>query len=205
MSDEVKGVKQYYDATADEWAEQCYPNEMMLPFLQKFTSLFQNKPRILDAGCGAGYESMRLFGLGADVVGVDISERSIEIARQKNPDCHFELMDCRQLDESLGVFDGVVSIALIVHIVDSDLKQVFDNFKRIIRPSGYLFVAFVEGDGFCEKRSFVEFGGEKYNRSFYLYESKRIIEFAKGSGFYYFDEWFLEKPIGEWRFFVFQA
>lgn len=60
MSEEVKGVKDFYNAAADDWANEWYSNETMLPLLQKFLSLFNNKPYILDAGCGAGYESMRL-------------------------------------------------------------------------------------------------------------------------------------------------
>ena len=205
MSDKIKDVKQYYDVTAGEWAQQWYANEMMLPFLQKFISLLPDKPRVLDAGCGAGYESMRLFRLGADVVGVDISEKSIEIARSKNPDCRFEIINCKMLDKKLGTFDGIVSIALIVHIEGDDLQLIFDNFKRVIKSAGFLFVAFVEGDGFCEKRSFIEIDGEKYNRSFYLHKPERIIETAKVAGFKYYEEWFLEKPLGEWKFLVFRA
>ena len=77
----IKGIKDYYNVTADIWAEDWYPNETMLPLLKKFISLFPQNPQILDAGCGAGYESMRLFNLGAEMVGIDISEKSIEIAR----------------------------------------------------------------------------------------------------------------------------
>jgi 2-polyprenyl-3-methyl-5-hydroxy-6-metoxy-1,4-benzoquinol methylase len=92
MSDDMKGVKDFYNKTANEWAKEWYSNETMLPLLKKFRELFDIKPRILDAGCGAGYESMRLACLGAEVVGIDISEESINIARIKNPKCHFELI-----------------------------------------------------------------------------------------------------------------
>ena len=51
--------------------------------IKKFIELFDTTPRILDAGCGAGYESMRLASLGAEVIGIDISEESFNIARKK--------------------------------------------------------------------------------------------------------------------------
>jgi 2-polyprenyl-3-methyl-5-hydroxy-6-metoxy-1,4-benzoquinol methylase len=205
MSNKVKGVKDFYNATAAEWADKWYSDETMLPLLQKYMMLFNANPRILDAGCGAGYESMRLVNLGADVVGIDISEESIKIARLRNPTCRFELMDCSQLDTSLGIFDGVIAIALLVHIEDSGLQLLSNNFKKIMKPAGFLLVAFVEGDGFSEKRSYIEIGGEQYNRAFYLHQINRIIKVAKNSGFECHDEWFLEQPIGLWKYLVFQA
>jgi 2-polyprenyl-3-methyl-5-hydroxy-6-metoxy-1,4-benzoquinol methylase len=204
MSENIKSMKDFYNTTANDWAEKWYSDETMLPLLKKFISLFSIKPRILDVGCGAGYESMRLSGLGARVVGIDVSEKSIDIAREKNPNCEFKIMDCRQLDKTLGKFDGIIAIALIVHIEDNDLKILFDNFYGIIDINGFLFIAFVEGDGLSEKRSNVEINGEKYNRAFFLHQSNRVIEIAKGTGFEYFDEWFLEEPIGQWKYIVFK-
>ena len=200
----IKGIKDYYNVTADNWAEEWYPNETMLPLLKKFISLFPKNPRILDAGCGAGYESMRLFNLGAEMVGIDISEKSIEIARNKNPDCKFELMDCMELDYSLGRFDGIVALALIVHIIDNKLNIIFNNFYNILNNNGFLFLAFVEGEGFSERRSYLEIEGEKYNREFYLHQSSRIIEIAKITGFKFSEEWFLNEPMGQWKFVVFK-
>ena len=54
MNRNIKGVKDYYNKTAHEWAEEWYSNETMLSMLNKFVGLFDISPRILDAGCGAG-------------------------------------------------------------------------------------------------------------------------------------------------------
>jgi len=205
MSENIKGVKDFYNKTASEWADKWYQDETMLPLLKKFVELFEIKPRILDAGCGTGYESMRLANLGAEVVGIDISEESINISRMKNPNCHFEVVDCKCLDTRLGVFDGIVALALIVHLEDCDIKTVFENFKNVLKPQGLVFIAFVEGDGYNEKRSLVEIDGEKYNRAFYLHKPDRIIELAQESGLKYYDEWFLDEPMGQWKYLVFQA
>ena len=202
--DKIKGIKEYYNDTANEWANKWYTDETMLPLLKKFISLYKTKPKILDAGCGAGYESMRLYNLGVEVVGIDISEESINIAKNNNPNCKFELLNCLELNESLGSFDGIMAIALIVHIENKNLNIVFKNFKKIIKINGYVFIAFVEGIGFSEKRSYLEINGEKYNRSFYLHPINEIIEIANIFGFKYVDEWFLEENIGDWKFIVFQ-
>ena len=205
MSETTKGVKDFYNKTANEWAEKWYSDETMLPLLEKFIGLFSVKPRILDAGCGAGYESMRLSNLGAEVVGIDISEESIKIAKTKNPNCHFEIMDCKQIKSSLGIFDGITAIALLVHIENSDLQTVFTNFKNIIKSGGFLFVAYAEGDGLSDKKSFVEIDGEKYNRAFYLHQSQEIKETAQKSGFEYYDEWYLDEQGGQWKYLIFKS
>ena len=202
--DQIKGIKEYYNDTANDWANKWYTDESMLPLLKKFISLFKTIPKILDAGCGAGYESMRLYNLGAEVVGIDISEESIKIARNKNPKCQFELINCLELNDSIGKFDGIIAIALIVHIENKNLNIVFQNFQKIIKNGGYVFIAFVEGNGFSENRSYLEINGEKYNRSFYLHPKNEIIEIAKKFGFKYVEEWFLEENIGQWKYIVFQ-
>lgn len=84
MDEDMKNIADYYNKTANKWAEKWYPVEIMLTMLKKFIELFNTKPRILDAGCGTRYESMRLENLGAEVVGVDISEESIKIAQAKS-------------------------------------------------------------------------------------------------------------------------
>lgn len=43
----------------------------------------------MDLCCGAGYESRRIADLGYEAVGIDFSEESIKIARQKNPSISF--------------------------------------------------------------------------------------------------------------------
>jgi len=199
----MKSMRDYYDATAYDTAESWYPNELMLPFLRKFVGLLGANPRILDAGCGTGCESMRLTSLGANVVGIDISEGFIIIARERNPGCRFELIDIKQLDDSLGVFDGAISLGVIIHFEDIDLRMVFDNFAKITRPKGFLFLGFIAGAGFCDRRSYLEVNGEEYNRKVHLHQPERVVEVAEKSGFRYYDEWFLEEQLGQWKFLVF--
>lgn len=204
--EKIKGIKDFYNITANDWANEWYSNETMLPLLKKFVALFDDKPHVLDAGCGAGYESMRLANLGADVVGVDISEESIKIARDKNPNCRFEIIDCKDLDISIGTFDGIVAIALLVHIKSDELQLIFDNFKKITKSKGYLFIAFAEGNGFDEKKSYAEINGEQYNRAFYRYQVDNINKTAKNAGFNYVEEWFLsDEPITHWKYLLYQA
>lgn len=58
--------------------------------------------RALDFGCGAGRSTRFLRALGFEALGVDIAERMIERARQRDPDGEYRLLP----DGDLGVLDG---------------------------------------------------------------------------------------------------
>ena len=132
-------TKLFYNLTAEENAKEWYENYMLMPSIEEFVSLLPEKPRVLDLGCGGGYESMRLTKAGAQVVGVDFSEESIRIATERCPEVQFELMDFRQLDgEKLGKFDGVFACASLIHISQEELPGVFAQMRNIMNPNGFV-------------------------------------------------------------------
>lgn len=63
--------------------------------------------RVLDAGCGTGRVAVRLHELGYDVVGVDVDESMLTVARAEAPHLDWRLADLVAMD--LGAeFDLVV-------------------------------------------------------------------------------------------------
>lgn len=70
--------------------------------------------RVLDVGCGPGRHAHELARRGIEVLGVDISDRFVELARRDAPTgAAFERLDARRLDEAThlhGCFDAVISL-----------------------------------------------------------------------------------------------
>jgi SAM-dependent methyltransferase len=207
MNGETRGTKDFYNDIAREFSDTWYENESMLPVLQEFVSLLEEHPRVLDLGCGAGYESMRLKRLGAEVVGIDYSEEPIKIARDRNPDCIFHLMDFKNMDASIGTFDGIAAIASLIHIGESDLDLVFGNIRKVLKPGGYVLLAVVEGDGVSAERSRIERNGIRYDRTFYLHKKARLDTAAKNTGFEFFKELTMpeESAAYGWKCFIFRG
>ena len=116
-----KGIKEYYDDTAEEWAEEWYKDETMLPFLIKCKSYLNTNDKVLDLGCNSGYETQRMKNLGLNPTGLDFSSTSIEIAKEKNKDIEFYCDSMLNDLTYLGKFDAVISIASIIHIKEEDL------------------------------------------------------------------------------------
>ena len=66
--------------------------------------------RVLDVGCGPGRHAHELARRGVDVLGVDVSETFVHLARTEAPDgATFERMDARRMAFE-SEFDGVFSL-----------------------------------------------------------------------------------------------
>lgn len=201
MPDSMHGIKEFYDATSQMWADAWYTDETLMPVLKEFISLLGPSPRVLDLGCGAGYESMRLHNLGATVVGVDFSEASIHIAREKNPDCQFITADFRDLEPSIGKFDGIAAIASLIHIESKELAQVFGRMRSITATPGYLLVVFIQGEGIDQDKSLKQVNGVQYDRTVYLHDLESLKQIAAQAGFGFLKELHLPEAQG-WKYIL---
>ncbi len=97
--------------------------------------------RVLDAGCGTGILSCQLARRGAEVVGVDVSPRLIDLARQRLPagleqQVQFAVGD--MCDEQLGQFDYIVAMDSMIHYTASDVEDILARFAQRAK-SGLLF------------------------------------------------------------------
>jgi SAM-dependent methyltransferase len=105
--------------------------------------------RILDVGCGPGRHAHALGRRGFEVVGVDISERFVALAREHAPDVavRFERADARALSFD-AEFDAVISLCQGAFglsaggdgpsaALDPD-RAVLDGIARALQPGGRL-------------------------------------------------------------------
>jgi len=99
--------------------------------------------RMLDIGCGGGLLSEAMARLGADVMGVDVVDSNIAIARQHAADqglaVTYELHTAEALAERGETFDVILNMEVVEHV--ADLSAFMHSVHRMIRPGGYTFVA----------------------------------------------------------------
>lgn len=133
----INGIKDFYDDTVDMWADDWYQNTTMLPFLNSVKNMLFSNARVLDLGCNCGYETRRMKDLGLDSVGLDFSDKSINLAKEKNPDINFVCDDMLNDLSYLGKFDGVVAIASIIHISEDKLELCFKRRRIFVYGSSY--------------------------------------------------------------------
>jgi SAM-dependent methyltransferase len=98
--------------------------------------------RILDVGCAAGALTALMADAGADVVGIDVSEEMVEIARRDlGGRAEFRVADVGRpmpflADES---FD-IVTASLVLHYL-RDWGVPLRELHRVLRPDGALLIS----------------------------------------------------------------
>jgi ubiquinone/menaquinone biosynthesis C-methylase UbiE len=98
--------------------------------------------RVLDVACGTGNAALLAAASGADVVGVDSSERLVAVARQRADDAGLEAEFVVGDALALPVPDASVDIVLSVFgvIFVSDPAQAVREVARVLRADGRAFV-----------------------------------------------------------------
>ena len=178
----MKTVKEYYDKTATGWSEDFCEERKNKNIIRKYIECFVDggtvKPKVLDLGCGVGYDSKILTELGAKVVGVDLSEKSIEIAKHNVSNAKFFAGDITDDLSKLGKFDGVLCLATIMHIGIENLKKTFENIANILHEGGLLLLSAYDGVGKNIKKSLVKFKNETFDQNFNDYNAETICTLA---------------------------
>lgn len=140
-------LKKIYANNARHYEDDLYGRQSVLPMIREFLGFFAGTPLILDLGCGLGNESMRLANEGAKVVGIDFSRESIETARRRNPGITFHEMDFFDMDERIGVFDGIFACTSLIHLDSEGISRLLLKAKDVLKAGGLFFVLYRQGEG----------------------------------------------------------
>lgn len=145
--------------------------------------------KVLDAGCGAGVPITQILSKRFEVIGVDLSEAQIELAKQNVPQAAFLCKDMTQLDFPDNTFDGICSYYAIIHIPREEHQSLFENFYRMLKPNGYALLCLgaenaindIEENFFGARMYWSHFDGESYLKmleqaGFSLNWSKRVAD-----------------------------
>jgi SAM-dependent methyltransferase len=96
--------------------------------------------RVLDVACGTGFYSVLLAKFGHQVVAIDISEKSIEYAKQLaivngcSDNIEHHVMDISQLDFDKDSFDIVTGEESIHHLIK--YPNAIENIYSVLKPGG---------------------------------------------------------------------
>lgn len=135
-------AERYHELFHNEMNEKEYDRSL----LDSFAGRFHKDSWVCDAGCGpSGHIGRYVFDRGIQVVGVDISDKCIELARRYNPMMRFERGDIGRLEFADGSFDGVISYYSIIDTPKKYVNRIFREFHRVLKPEGSLLVAVKAG------------------------------------------------------------
>jgi len=151
---------EFYDRLAEQWWDQqgkFWPlhrlNELRVQYLKNAICLHfdrdheNDKPlvglNIIDIGCGGGILSESMAMLGATVHGIDVVEKSINIARLhstgSNLSVNYEYAGVEEIVERGAKYDVVLNMEVVEHV--ADLPLFMSACTHLVNANGIMFIA----------------------------------------------------------------
>lgn len=170
-------AQRYHEMFHDEMDKKEYDRRLLDAFGARFTKTSV----VCDAGCGpSGHIGRYIFDKGIKVIGVDISDECVALARRSNPGMQFERGDLAGLAFDDDSFDGVISYYSIVHTPKKYVGIIFGEFHRILKTGGYLLVAVKAG---TTEGIVADLVGIKTEVYFTLFSEGEIGQYFERAGF----------------------
>jgi predicted TPR repeat methyltransferase len=137
-----------YDGTLSDWRYEA-PEQVASMLRVKLSP----KLAILDAGCGTGLGGKALLAAGFITIdGIDVSRRSLKIARMTDAYRTLSAIDLQQLPLPIpdDLYDGLACVGVLTYLTDSISTLL--EFSRVVRPGG--FVAITQRSDLFAEREF---------------------------------------------------
>jgi 2-polyprenyl-3-methyl-5-hydroxy-6-metoxy-1,4-benzoquinol methylase len=121
-----------------------YTHSLVTPYyLRNQRVLNTENAVILDAGCGTGYKALTLSyaNPGAKIVGIDISEKSVELARQRfayqgRENCEFHVLGIDQIAQ-LGMEFDYINCDEVLYLFPNPAVGL-QALKSVLKPEGLI-------------------------------------------------------------------
>jgi ubiquinone/menaquinone biosynthesis C-methylase UbiE len=177
-------IKNAYDIASKKYAETCFYELYNKPLDKKLYDLFfervVNKGQVLEIGCGPGEIANYLKMKGVDIIGIDLSDKMVEIAKSLNPFIVFRVGDIFDLKFENNSIAGIVAPYLIVNFTLEDVLNAFSEMNRVLMPHGQLLLSFHSGDEELVIDDFFEKGN---SIPYTFFNPDKIVETLEKTGF----------------------
>ena len=117
-------------------------NPLRLSYIQDRVSL--KGARVLDVGCGGGILTEALAASGANVTGIDMAPKPLQVAKLHQHESGLEI-DYQQTtieayaDQHPNEFDAITCLEMLEHVPDPD--SVISACRKLLKPGGQLFLS----------------------------------------------------------------
>ncbi len=136
-----------YDRGALAYAQQgeASPRDWFDEPRRRFHGLLRPNARVLDVGCGPGFEMADLDRLGLRAVGLDVSRGQLRIARERLPFAGLARGAMLALPFRAAAFDGAWASASLHHLTRDEAPRGLAEIRRILADGGAFYASVQRG------------------------------------------------------------
>lgn len=95
---------------------------------------------LLDIGCGHGLIHKHLENSNLNIVGVEVADEVLQLARQSNPNVRYIRHDGKKLPFESPQFDIAMAMCVMHHVPPSDWPKFLSEIKRVLKPTGIVII-----------------------------------------------------------------
>jgi ubiquinone/menaquinone biosynthesis C-methylase UbiE len=136
-------VRRAWDDVAATYARRRDPTGSDAALLADLRDSLPPDPTVLDVGCGDGARTLANLPDGS--VGLDISRRSLELARETVPGAGLVQADMTALPVATGSVDAVTAYHAVFHVPRTRQPTVYREFARVLKPGGTVLMTLPSG------------------------------------------------------------
>lgn len=183
------GVRAAYDAVARAYdaqlGDELDGKALDRALLEAFIEL-AGAGTIADVGCGPGHVTRFLAARHPEVIGIDLSPRMIDIARERAPTLTFAVGSMTKLPADDGAWSGAIALYSIIHLTADERATACREFARTVRPGGWLLVAFhIDSPDFAagDASHLTDWFGERVSLDAFFLEPADVVRDIEAAGF----------------------
>ncbi|MDX8380123.1 MAG: bifunctional 2-polyprenyl-6-hydroxyphenol methylase/3-demethylubiquinol 3-O-methyltransferase UbiG [Gallionella sp.] len=115
-------------------------NPLRLDYIDRFANLAGKT--VLDVGCGGGILSESMAGLNANITGIDLSDKALQVAKlhllESGKQVNYQKITVEEIAiEQAEQFDVVTCLEMLEHVPDPD--SVIAACSKLVKPGGWVF------------------------------------------------------------------
>ena len=180
MNNKVKKTISAYKYLAKTFARQNVDRSVVFPDIEKFAKLLPKKGKLLDLGCGVGFDSRDFNKLRPDleILGLDASTEMLDEFRVIAPSIPYILADMVSYEYPKEYYDGIWMNASLLHIPKSQSYPLMIKVVSSLKKGGKMYIKVKEGKG----ERFVsasKYGRRDIKRFFSFYTKKELENLLK--------------------------
>lgn len=142
--DETAFVDEFWTNVWDGRNFQQFPGREIekreeFKIMEPYIATLSKGARMLDGGCGLGKWTLYYASRGFDVIGLDLSAKTVAQLKSRFARANFVVGDIRKTHFPDNSFDAYFSWGTFEHF-EIGLGPCFAEARRILKPGGYLFI-----------------------------------------------------------------